>query len=50
MAATEMGVQPAEGIAIIYALRPVLEAGREHDPYFEQLISCDPGELDFDGE
>jgi hypothetical protein len=50
MAATEMDVQPAEGIAIIYALRPVLEAGREHDPYFEQLISCDPGELDFDGE
>jgi hypothetical protein len=50
MAATEMDVQPAEGIAIIYALRPVLEAGREHDPYFEQLISCDPSELDFDGE
>jgi hypothetical protein len=50
MAATEMGVKPAEGMAIIYALRPVLEAGREHDPYFEQLISCDPGELDFDGE
>jgi hypothetical protein len=50
MAATEMGVQPAEGMAIIYALRSVLEAGREHDPYFEQLISCDPDELDFDGE
>ncbi|WP_142860661.1 DUF7437 domain-containing protein [Salinigranum halophilum] len=50
MAATEMGVQPAEGMAIIYALRPVLEAGREHDPYFDQLISCDPDALVFDGE
>ena len=50
MAATEMGVQPAEGMAIIYALRPVLEAGREHDPYFEQLISCNPDALVFDGE
>jgi hypothetical protein len=50
MASTEMGVQPAEGIAIIYALRPVLEAGREHDPYFEQLISVDLDALDFDGE
>ncbi|WP_136590921.1 MULTISPECIES: helix-turn-helix domain-containing protein [Salinigranum] len=50
MAATEMGVQPAEGMAIIYALRPVLKAGREHDPYFEQLISCDPDALVFDGE
>ena len=50
MAATKLGVQPAEGMAIIYALRPVLEAGREHDPYFEQLISVDPDALDFDGE
>jgi hypothetical protein len=50
MAATEIGVQPAEGMAIIYALRPVLEAGREHDPYFGQLISCDPDALVFDGE
>ena len=50
MASTEMGVQPAEGIAILYALRPVLEAGREHDPYFEQLISVDLDALDFDGE
>jgi len=50
MAATEIGVQPAEGMAIIYALRPVLEGGREHDPYFEQLISCDPDALVFDGE
>lgn len=50
MAATEMGVQPAEGMAIIYALRPVLKAGREHDPYFEQLLSCDPDALVFDGE
>jgi hypothetical protein len=45
-----MGVQPAEGMGIIYALRPVLEAGREHDPYFEQLISCNPDALVFDGE
>jgi hypothetical protein len=50
MAATEMGVQPAEGMAIIYALRPVLKAGREHDPYFEQLLSCDPDALVFDGK
>lgn len=50
MAATEMGVQPAEGMAIIYALRPVLEAGREHDPYFEQLILVDLDPRDFDGK
>ncbi len=50
MAAKEMDVKPVEGMAIIYAVRPVLEAGREHDPYFEQLISSDPDELEFDGE
>jgi hypothetical protein len=50
MAATEIGVQPAEGMAIIYALRPVLEAGREHDPYFEQLILVDLDPRDFDGK
>ena len=50
MAATEMGVQSVEGMAIIYAVRPVLAAGREHDPYFDQLVACDPGELDLNEE
>lgn len=49
MAAKEMDVKPVEGMAIIYAVRPILEAGREHDPYFGQLLSSDPDELEFDG-
>lgn len=50
MAAKELDVKPVEGMAIIYAIQSVLEAGREYDPYFEQLISSDPDELEFDGE
>jgi hypothetical protein len=38
MAAEELDVTPAEGIAIIYALQPVLAAGQDHDPYFERLF------------
>ena len=50
MAASEMDVQPAEGMAIIYALQPILVAGQENDPYFTQLIDFDPEDLAFDGE
>lgn len=49
MAATEMGVQPAEGMAIIYALEPVSAAGKEHDPYFDRIVR-NPDELELDGE
>lgn len=38
MAADELGVTPAEGIAITYALQPALAAGRDHDPYFDRLF------------
>lgn len=49
MAATEMGVQPAEGMAIIYALEPVFAAGKEHDPYFDRIVR-NSDELELDGE
>lgn len=49
MAATEMDVQPAEGMAIIYALEPVFAAGRERDPYFDRLVS-NPDDLELDGQ
>lgn len=48
MATTEMGVQPAEGMAIIYALERVFAAGKEHDPYFDRLVS-NPDDLELDG-
>jgi hypothetical protein len=38
MVANELGVSPAEGMAIVYALEQVVAAGREHDPYFDRLF------------
>jgi hypothetical protein len=37
LAARELDLQPAFGIAILHALREVVLDMREHDPYFEQI-------------
>jgi len=38
VAADELDVTPAEGMAIIYALQPALAAGQARDPYFDRLF------------
>lgn len=48
MAADELDATPAEGMAIVGALRPVLAAGREHDGFFGRLFPECADELDFD--
>jgi hypothetical protein len=49
MAADELDVSPAEGMAILYALRPVLFAGKRYDPYFERLFPDIASEIDSEG-
>lgn len=46
MVATELGVAPAEGMAIVNALEPVLAAGKQHDPYFDRLFPDLHDEID----
>jgi hypothetical protein len=38
MVATDIDVRDTEAMMIVYALRPALELGREHDPYFAYLF------------
>jgi len=49
MVADELGVTPAEGMAIVYALQPALAAGSEHDPYFDRLFPEISEEISVDG-
>lgn len=37
VAARELGLQPAFAVAVLQALREVVEEMREHDPYFERI-------------
>lgn len=46
MVATELDIPPAEGMAIVYALRPALAAGKQHDPYFDHLFPDLHDEID----
>jgi hypothetical protein len=48
MAADELDVTPAEGMAIVDALRPVLAAGKAYDPFFDRLFPERADALDFD--
>jgi hypothetical protein len=50
MAADRLDVTPAEGMAVVQALRPALAAGQAFDPYFERLFpDCgDDIEVDLD--
>lgn len=48
MAADELDVTPAEGMAVVDALRPVLAAGAEYDPFFDHLFPEHADALDFD--
>jgi hypothetical protein len=50
MAAEELAVSPAEGMAIVRALRPALAAGAEHDPYLERLLPEIDSAIEIDGE
>lgn len=49
MAAEELDVAPAEGMAILYALRPVLFAGKRHDPYFDRVFPEIADEIEIEG-
>jgi hypothetical protein len=46
MAADELDVAPAEGMAVVQALQPVLAAGTEFDPYFDHLFPEIAEEID----
>jgi len=48
MAADELDVTAAEGMAVVAALRPALAAGRAYDPFFDRLLPEQAGELDLD--
>jgi hypothetical protein len=48
MAANELDVTAAEGMAIVEALRPVLAAGAEYDPFYDRLFPEHADVLDFD--
>lgn len=48
MAADELDVAPAEGMAVVQALRPALAAGREFDPYLDRLFPDIHDEIDID--
>ncbi|WP_246982009.1 helix-turn-helix domain-containing protein [Halorientalis marina] len=50
MVAEKLGVTPAEGMAIVYALQPVLSAGSEHDPYFDRLFPEISDDISVDGD
>jgi len=46
MVATDIDVRETEAMMIIYALKPALAVGREHDPYFEYLFPDAHDEMD----
>lgn len=48
LVAEKLDVAPAEGMAVVQALRPALAAGREFDPYFDRLFSDIADEIEVD--
>jgi hypothetical protein len=48
VAARELGLQPAFGIAVLQALREVVLDMRTHDPYFEEIRNAHDRPLDED--
>lgn len=48
--AEELDVAPAEGMAVVQALRPALAAGQKFDPYFDRLFPDITDEIDVDIE
>ena len=49
VAARELDLQPALGIAVLQALREVVEATREHDPYFDRIEDASDRNATADG-
>ena len=47
MVATNIDVRETEAMMIIYALKPALAIGREHDPFFEYLFPNVHDEMEF---
>lgn len=43
-----LDVQPVEAVSVMQALRPVLAAGREYDPYFIQLFLEIGADIEFE--
>jgi predicted DNA-binding transcriptional regulator YafY len=48
MVADELGVAPAEGMAIVQSLRPALAAGQVNDPYFDRVFADISEAIDVD--
>ena len=46
MVASDIDVRETEAMMIIYALKPALSVGREHDPFFEYLFPDVHDEMD----
>jgi hypothetical protein len=46
LAARELGLQPAFGIAVLHALRDVILEMREYDPYFDQIRNAHDEPID----
>jgi len=46
MVATDIDVRETEVMMLIYALKPALAVGRDHDPFFEYLFPDVHGEMD----
>ena len=46
MVATDIDVRATEAMMIIYALKPALAVGRDHDPFFEYLFPDVDDEMD----
>jgi len=46
MVATDIDVRSTEAMMIIYALKPALTVGRDHDPFFEYLFPDVDDEMD----
>ena len=46
MVATDIDVRATEAMMIIYALKPALTVGRDHDPFFEYLFPDVDDEMD----
>jgi len=46
MVASDIDVRETEAMMIIYALKPALAVGREHDPFFEYLFPDVHDEMD----
>lgn len=44
--AEELGIAPAEGMAVVQALRPALATGQQFDPYFGRLFPDIADEID----